>query len=387
MVSTLRKLLVVLSFCFCLASETWAEVIEVNFYSQKIAVAFDASVAVPYTFQAGDESIRHYYHQLGQTNYRVILKSLQALKAKLNLNDWFYCELVRNTTDEIFKNHPVNYKQVFSWFVLTQSGYDVLLTYGQPFELYVYSKNEVYDRNVITLGHKQYISVDNFFSTHKAVTYCQFMPGIANSPFDFSITLPTFDRDSIIRVTKNFSFQGKEERYSYSVSKNFLECMKSYPRLKSANYFNVQISPATYQSLIPMLKKRITGLSNEEAVRYLLSFVRLTFSPKFDAENKPVDFHPMIAEETLYYEHGDCEGKSVLFYFLVKELVGAPMVALLYPNHINVAVQLDQAYGNAIKYNDALYTVCEPNVVGDIRDFDHRNAGQGYPPATVLVVN
>ena len=364
-----------------------AEVIEVKFYSQKVPIAYDKSIAVDHTFSATDESIKYYYNQIRQSNYKITLLDLQRTKTELHLNDWFYSELVRNTSNTLFKNKTEDYRQAFTWFILTQSGYNVVIGYVNSFELYVYSKQDVYARSMITLGEKEFVSLDNFPKTTNAMSYCQFMPGKENVAFDFSIALPKLKGDSIIEVQKEFTFQGSVERYTYSVSNNFLKQMKSYPKLSSREYFSVQLSPVTYQSLMPQLRERIKGLSDQEAVRYLLSFVRLTFSAKFDEENRAVDFNPMIAEETLYYEYGDCEGKSVLFHFLVKELVGAPMIALLYPNHINVAVQFNQPYGNPIKFKDALYTVCEPNIVGDITGFDQAGSDEKYASARVMVIN
>ncbi|HEY3405091.1 MAG TPA: hypothetical protein VGK59_17000 [Ohtaekwangia sp.] len=364
-----------------------AETIEVNFYSQKISIAYDKSVAVDHSFSANDQSIRLYYNQLLQSGYTIIVSDLQRAKKELHLNDWFYYELVRNTAATLFKNESENYRQAFTWFILGESGYNVIIGFTKSFELYVYSQSEVYDRSIITLGDKDYVSIDNFPKTGSTMGYCQFIPGTMNAAFDFSITLPNLKGDSILEMQKEFTFKGSVEKYTYSVSSNFLEFMRGYPKLNSQEYFSVQLSPVTYNSLMPQLKERIKGLSEEDAVRYLLSFVRLTFSPQFDSENKPVDFNPMIAEETLYYAYGDCEGKSVLFHFLVKELVGTPMIALLYPNHINVAVQFNQSYGSPVKFNDGLYTVCEPNLVGDIAEFDHAGSTEKYARARVMVIN
>ena len=374
-------------FCFLLTHQSWAETAHVKFYSQKVTVSYDKSIFLKHTIQASDENIKQFYFQIKQANYQAILKDLKQLKADLSLNDWFYYELIRNASNEIFNNEPVNYRQAFTWFMLLESGYDVILTYREPFELFVYTTTEVYERSTITLQNKEYVSMDNFLHRENSVSYCQFMPGLEKQAFNFSIELPKLKGDSLIKITKEFAFQGNDEKYIYSISRNFIEFMKGYPKLNNSAYFNVQLSAVTYQSLIPQLKKRVAGLPHEEAVRYLLAFVRLTFSPQFDDTNTPVDFHPMIAEETLYYDHGDCEGKSVMFYFLVKELVGVPMIALLYPNHINVAVRLEQPYGNAIEFNDALYTVCEPNVVGDFKEFDVPGSADRYKQARIMVIN
>jgi hypothetical protein len=40
------------------------------------------------------------------------------------------------------------------------------------------------------------------------------------------------------------------------------------------------------------------------------------------------------------------------------------MIALMYPTHINIAVQFDKPLGQTVLYNGHRYTICEPTPQG-----------------------
>lgn len=65
-------------------------------------------------------------------------------------------------------------------------------------------------------------------------------------------------------------------------------------------------------------------------------------------------------EETLLYEQSDCEDRAALFFYLVKEIYNLPMIVLVYPRHVTIAVQLDKPVGNPIVYKGKKYSICEP---------------------------
>jgi hypothetical protein len=65
-------------------------------------------------------------------------------------------------------------------------------------------------------------------------------------------------------------------------------------------------------------------------------------------------------EETLLYDYSDCEDRAALFFCLVKEIYNLPMIVLVYPKHVSIAVEFEKPIGQTIVYNGKKYTVCEP---------------------------
>lgn len=90
-----------------------------------------------------------------------------------------------------------------------------------------------------------------------------------------------------------------------------------------------------------------------------MRFTRYAFLYEKDSEifGKEKRLSP---EETLLYKYSDCEDRAALFFYLVKEIYNLPMIVLVYPNHVTIAVQLAKPVGKPIVYNGKKYSVCEP---------------------------
>ena len=72
----------------------------------------------------------------------------------------------------------------------------------------------------------------------------------------------------------------------------------------------------------------------------------------------------MLPDETLFYPYSDCEDRSILFAFLVKNLTGLKVVALHYPNHIATAVRFnDNIEGDHIVYRGQKYLISDPTFI------------------------
>jgi hypothetical protein len=73
-------------------------------------------------------------------------------------------------------------------------------------------------------------------------------------------------------------------------------------------------------------------------------------------------------EMTLLSESSDCEDRVSLFYYLVKEIYDLPMIVVVYPKHVSIAVQFDKSFGKTIEHNGKKFTICEPTPQGqDLR--------------------
>ena len=62
----------------------------------------------------------------------------------------------------------------------------------------------------------------------------------------------------------------------------------------------------------------------------------------------------------MLYEYSDCDDRVALFYYLVKEIYNLPMIAILYPTHITMAVKFDKPVGKPVVYNGNKYSICDP---------------------------
>ena len=92
----------------------------------------------------------------------------------------------------------------------------------------------------------------------------------------------------------------------------------------------------------------------------ILMKLRKAFSFETDQENFGKEKR-LSPEQTLLYDHSDCDDRAALFFYLVKEIYDLPMIALLYPTHVTVAVKFDKPVGGTpVLYKNMAFTVCEP---------------------------
>ncbi|RZL45940.1 MAG: hypothetical protein EOP00_16510, partial [Pedobacter sp.] len=133
----------------------------------------------------------------------------------------------------------------------------------------------------------------------------------------------------------------------------------NYPVVDFETYFNIPLSKETYQSLIPILKKNVKKMPIQKGVDYLMRFTRYAFLYEDDEEyiGKEKRFSP---EQTLLNDQSDCDDRAALFFYLVKEIYNLPMIAILYPTHITMAVQFEKPIGDVVVYKGKSYSVCEP---------------------------
>jgi hypothetical protein len=124
-------------------------------------------------------------------------------------------------------------------------------------------------------------------------------------------------------------------------------------------YFNIPLSKQTYISLVPMLRGYLKGKSVKNGVDYLMRFTRYGFLYEDDQAHFGKEKR-MPPEETLLSSASDCDDRAALFFYLVKEIYDLPMIALVFKDHITVAVQFDKSFGQTVTYNGNKYTVCEP---------------------------
>jgi len=90
-----------------------------------------------------------------------------------------------------------------------------------------------------------------------------------------------------------------------------------------------------------------------------MRFTRYAFLYQTDENNFGKEKR-LSPEQTLFSKYSDCDDRAALFFYLVKEIYNLPMIALLYPTHISMAVQFDKPVGKSIVYNGEKYSVCEP---------------------------
>jgi hypothetical protein len=338
-----------------------------DFYGDTIKLPFDYLSVVDYKGPLSDESIRDFYVRINATDYQPVVEALLAYKNKNKPDDWLFYQLIRKTA-ELTSPKAANYYRytLYKWFLLNKAGYDAnLCLAGDKLMFYVQSNDNIYDIPYHTENGKQYVCLNYHdyaqidIVNHKLHRVPVDIPG-AKSCFSYRLThMPNFSPADYKDKELEFNYRDVAYRIHLKTNDQVKTLLANYPVTDYKYYFDMPLSKGTYTSLIPQLQEHLKGMNVKDGVDYLMRFTRYAFAYEDDKDNFGKERH-LSAEQTLLYDHSDCEDRAALFYYLVKEIYKLPMIVLAYPHHLTIAVKFDKPVGNAIDYNGSKYSVCEP---------------------------
>ena len=338
-----------------------------EFYGDTIHLTMQPSmlVSIPETLQ--NEQVLEFYAALERSGFSSIADSLKEHKENNKYDDWLYYQLIRKTAQIVSPKSENYYRYtLYKWYLLSKSGYRTLLSLSNSKLLfYVASDETIYNLPIRIKGNRQYVCLnyhdyENFNFNTEAFIDIQIKEQERCKSFSYKVSqLPDFKQTDY--KEKEIQFQYYESEYHFKVKLNpqIKTIFKNYPVVDYALQFNIPLSKETYGSLIPDLKKKVKGMKTRNGINFLMHFTRYAFlfEPDETAFGKEKRMSP---EETLIYGQSDCEDRAALFFYLVKEIYKRPMIVLVYPKHVTIAVNLDKPIGKPILYNGKTYSICEP---------------------------
>lgn len=343
----------------------------VNFLGDTLQLTIDDYMLIDYTEPVSEQSLRSFYNLVNESDFQPVINRLLLYREQHELSDWLYYQLIRKTAETISPKAD-NYERytLYKWFLLTKSGYDAHLALEKNQLLfYVRSDDNIYDIPLFMLNDKQYVCLnfhdfDSRSIDREKIYTANILVPEATRTFSYKIDrLPDFESGKAGIKKVGFYYGDKLFQYQLFLNPQVGKIFMNYPVVDFEVYFNVPISSETYASLIPALKRDVKQLNQNNGVEYLMRFTRDAFAFKNDVEQFGKEKR-LTPEQTLLYGNSDCDDRAALFFYLVKEIYNLPMIVLLYPEHVTIAVKLDKPVGEAILYRDQKYSVCETTPQG-----------------------
>jgi hypothetical protein len=337
-----------------------------EFYNTTFNIHVAPSMMVKTPDTLSEEYIRASYKQADSGDYAAILDTLLAYKEKHELNDWLYYQLIRRTAQAISPKKE-NYERYtfYKWFLMVKSGYDARLTIADNrIIFYVYNDEDISDIPFVMYKDKKYMCLNHhdyaYADLNKVPPHHMISIPEAKHAFSYKVTrMPDFKPESYADKKIEFNYKHKVYHFNIKLNPEVEGLFANYPGVDFEYYFNIPLSKETYGSLIPLLRNNLKGMNQKKGVDYLMRFTRYAFLYENDDQNFGKEKR-LSPEETLFSTYSDCDDRAALFFYLVKEIYNLPMIALLYPTHITMAVQFDKPVGTPIIYNGKVYSFCEP---------------------------
>ncbi len=306
---------------------------------------------------------------MNEWEYQAILDECIDLKIKAKLNDWVYFQMIAAMSSTFFPENTAA-ADILTWFFLVKSGYDVRIGYsadGSKVYVLLPAANMIYD--VLYFYFQSSGPFYYFFSAGAPArnvgsfyTYSRENPE-AKKAVDMRIQeVPEFT-DSLFTRTLTFMYRGEVYSIEVKVDSNIISVGERYPQTDLDIYFSTPVALNTRHSLVGSLKILLADYSETEAVNVILRFVQTAFEYQTDQQQFGYE-KPMFVEEALFYPYCDCEDRSVLFSYLVREIMSLDVIALDYPGHIATAVQFSKpVQGDSVTYRGRRYVICDPTYI------------------------
>jgi hypothetical protein len=245
-----------------------------------------------------------------------------------------------------------------------QKGYDVKIGYN-PNNIYllINIKPDLYGKPYFKLSNKYYYILDDSSKTSHSLSICEKDFKSTNVVCNLEMN-PALTQNDVEYKKFGFFYKGKKYELNLAYSKRHIEYFAYYPQLSYSNYHASEQGGWFDDQLQKTFGSILAPMSEKDKVQFLLSFVQLAFKYQTDDQQfgREKWFFP---EEILYYPYSDCDDRTIMFTYLVKKLVGLPVIGLLYPDHICTAVAFSETVnGINITYKDKKYAICDPTYTG-----------------------
>ncbi|HLP98830.1 MAG TPA: hypothetical protein VK149_10325 [Sideroxyarcus sp.] len=345
-----------------------ANTLELVFYGNPVSFTFDPQWK-NYRLPGGTkpETMSAFWTLMSGSKYESTIQAINNARRELKLDDWGYVTLWRDVVRALQPERRAE-QNLLLWYFLVKSGYDVRLGYaGTDVHLFVAVKQPVYSTKFTAVGAQTYYAVlaaDRGDSIRSFYTYEANYPHKLQ-PLDIAHAATGFTRTVPAQRTLTFDYKGETIKLNVPYDRRLVEYMGSFPQSEFPLYFATDGSALVRQGLLAELRKHTATMGEEEAVNFLLAFVQKAFAYKTDDDQFGYEKYFFI-EESLHFPYNDCEDRSVLFAWLVHELVGLKAVGLLYPGHMTTAVPLRQVRPEftTVAYQGQRYVIADPTYIG-----------------------
>jgi hypothetical protein len=338
------------------------------FYGNAVKVAFDPQwKSYRLTGGAKAEAFSDFWTMMSGSQYEAAIQAVNAARGELQLDDWGYVTLWRDVVQALQPERKTE-QNLLLWFFLVKSGYDVRLGYYDS-EVFLFEaiKQQVYSTKYTKVNDQIYyaaLASDHGNGIRAFYSYKSDYPTKLKA-LDLKSASTGFTKTVSASRMFSFDYKGKSVKFTVPYDRRLVEYMGTFPQTDFPLYFDTASSSQLRSALLSELKKYTATMGEEEAVDFLLTFVQHAFAYKTDIDQFGYQ-KCFFIEENIHFPYNDCKDRSVIFAWLVRELVGIKVVALLYPGHMTTAVELKQVKDgfSTVFYQGKRFVIADPTYIG-----------------------
>ncbi|MCB0853711.1 MAG: hypothetical protein KDD63_15910, partial [Bacteroidetes bacterium] len=346
--------------------------VRVFYFGKSLKMKYDSKMEISSPRTLSSNSIAEHWEGLEEAPHEFLIYQLTNEAKIMNLNDWGFALLINETGKQIYPGDK-NAQIMFNWFCLSKAGYMSTVSYERD-QLYLMlpAYQVLYGKSFLRgKDHKLYaIDLDGGNPQLSRARVFQAAHPEAKKVMDFSVNSTPDFPESLRRKRVSFSYNNVNYVIPIDINENTVAFYKTYPFVDLDIYLGAPLAQSAKRSMVDSLRRIVEripakgGRSREmERVNLILRFVQTAFPYKSDNDQFGEEKY-LFGDETLYYPYSDCEDRSVLFTYLVKEIMGLDVVGLLFPGHAATAVHFNgNVPGDYVKYQGKKYIICDPTYI------------------------
>lgn len=330
-----------------------------NFYGTDVSLPYDSRLLLAALDHYDAQGLSEMWVKLSNTYVKELIHGMYRYKNQLNLNDWGYYQLVQQFTEQLYSADDAR-RSLVAWFLLNKSRYKAKIGYADD-QLFLLLPTNciVYSATYYQFGDQTYYAIGDAPSS--LYTYDQDYSG-ADLTFDLDIRNPLNLGGNPEKKTLSFRYRGESYQIQVAFNPRAIQYYQDYPEVDLRVKLESTLSREAKESLIGQFQPLLQDRTPADAVGMLLRFVQTAFDYQLDQTQfgREKYFFP---EELFHFAYSDCEDRSALFTYLVRQLLGLRVLGLQYPGHVATAVNLLEAEGEYVERDGERFVVCDPTYV------------------------
>lgn len=342
--------------------------IRFNFYNSMVEVTIPEGVSDFYMRNTSADEIRICWKELEKASFDVLLSQISMYEDKFALSGWSRYLMIDALTDVVYGMLGRPEGEVLKTYLLNRMGLAAkLASVDGRLTTLVAVREQVYSRVFVQMGDVKYYLEPGYEDVKELYSYdVEMSDGLkpVSVVIDRPLNFPgeNLREDAVQLVERPSAVLGTV--LSLPVNVNICKCYLDFPQVDADVYARSAVDTSFSEALLQAFKPYLEGKTEEEKVALLLKYMHFDFQYATDDDQFGYE-KPFFLEEDFVYSHNDCEDRSILFAYLVRNLLGLDVVLLDYPDHIATAVAFStEVQGDYFTYGQKRYVVCDPTYIG-----------------------
>jgi len=335
-----------------------------NFYGKPLNVAVPSEYGHFHPEGIKEKHVGEFWSELSSYNYNIITSRFLKYKFEMNLNDWSTYKWAESLSKAVFPENINDEQIIFTVFLLNQIGLlsNIARIDGKLSCIFAASQ-QIYAKPYTVIEEQKFYITGDCENAEDIYTY-NVEPCRSLHTFDLNIYKPIrlSAQDELKTVVRHSDILSTD--LTIPLYDSMLAYYDEYPQT-DVNIYAAAVPEVTFAEAIKSkLKPFLEGKTNQEILNIFLNFLQKDFQYQTDQQQFGKE-KPFFCEENFFYPANDCEDRSILFCFLVKQFLGSDFILLQYDNHIDCAVCLDEEItGYYVRRGEKKYYICDPTFIG-----------------------